>query len=115
VLPVKVGVVSEVRLSLSERPVSLVGARSGVEGAAGGPKVALTERAWSIVTWQLSMRVYEQSPDQPVKVEEASGVAVRVTSVPASKTARQVSPQSIPAGLELTSPEPAPCFDTVRE
>ena len=50
--------------------------------------VAVTERAWFMVTWQLPPP--EQSPDQPVKVEEASGVGVSVTVVPASKLAWQV-------------------------
>jgi hypothetical protein len=47
--------------------------------------VAVTEWACAIVTWQLS--VPEQSPDQPVKTEDESGVAVSVTMVPASKLA----------------------------
>jgi hypothetical protein len=45
-----------------------------------GANVAVTERAWSIVTWQLP--VPEQSPDQPAKTEPTSGVAVKVTVVP---------------------------------
>jgi hypothetical protein len=44
-------------------------------------KVAFTDRAWSIVTWQVP--VPEQpSPVHPVKSELTSGVAVKVTEVP---------------------------------
>jgi hypothetical protein len=49
-----------------------------------------------------------------VKIDPAAGAAVSVTAVPASKLAWQLSPQLIPAGLELTSPEPVPCFETLR-
>ena len=65
-----------------------------------GANVAVTERAWSIRTRQLP--VPEQTPDQPLKTDDASGVALRLTSVAASKLAWQLLPQSIPAGLELT-------------
>jgi hypothetical protein len=43
-------------------------------------KVAVTERAWLIVTVQAP--VPEQSPLQPAKVEPAVGVGVSVTTVP---------------------------------
>jgi hypothetical protein len=76
-------------------------------------KVAMTAWAWFIVSWQSPLP--EQSPDHPVKIEEASGVAVRLTVVPASKLAWQLSPQLIPAGLEVTAPEPVPFLDAVRE
>ena len=52
-------------------------------------------------------------PDQPVKRESASGVAVSVTELPSSKLAAQVAPQLIPAGLELTWPSPVPAFAMV--
>ena len=43
--------------------------------------VAVTERAWSSVTWHVP--VPEQpSPVHPVKFELAAGVAVSVTEVP---------------------------------
>jgi len=41
-------------------------------------------------------------PDHPAKVELASGVAVRVTTVPALKV--------VPAGLLVTVPVPVPLF-----
>jgi hypothetical protein len=42
-------------------------------------KLAVTLRAWSIVTWQVPP---EQAPDQPEKFEPASAVALKVTLVP---------------------------------
>jgi len=50
----------------------------------------------------------KQAPDQPPKLEPAAGVAVKTTCVPSAYDAAQVEPQSIPAGLELTLPEPRP-------
>ena len=47
-------------------------------------------------------------PLQPVKVEPAAALAVRVTGVPLAKLAEQVAPQSIPAGLLVAVPEPVP-------
>src|SRR5258705_52832 len=55
-----------------------------------------------------------QSPPQPVKAEDAFGVAVRVTAVPLTKLAAHVAPQLMPAGLLVTVPEPAPAGETVR-
>src|SRR6266542_4490124 len=53
-----------------------------------------------------------QSPDQPVKVEPTEAAAVNVTGT-AAKGAEQVEPQSMPAGLEVTVPEPVPVLATV--
>ena len=50
--------------------------------------------------------VPEHPPDHPVKVELASGVAVRSTTVPALKV--------VPAGLLLTVPLPVPDLVTLR-
>jgi hypothetical protein len=47
-------------------------------------------------------------------LEFKSGAAVSVTTVPEVNVAVQVAPQSIPAGLEVTFPEPLPAFATVR-
>src|SRR5207244_2749551 len=49
------------------------------------------------------------APLQPVQVEVASGVAVRVTLVPAAKASEHPppEPQAIPAGLLETTPFPA--------
>jgi len=43
-------------------------------------------------------------PFQPVKMERKPGVAVSVTTVPLLKSAAQLDPQPIPAGLEVTVP-----------
>lgn len=53
-------------------------------------------------------------PDQPVKVESESGVAVNVTWVPASNWAEQAEPQSIPDGELVTVADPEPLLVTVR-
>jgi hypothetical protein len=53
------------------------------------------------------------APLQPVKMDPTLGVAVRVTTVPFTKLAAQVAPQSIPAGLLVTVPVPAPALVTV--
>ena len=67
--------------------------------------MAVTERAWSIVTVQVSA-VPEQAPPQPRKTLSACGVAVSVTRVPLVKDAVHVAPQLTPAGLEATEPGP---------
>ena len=66
----------------------------------------MTVCAWLIVTVQLP--VPEQAPLQPVKLEEFAGVAVRVTVDSAAKLWAQSVPQLIPAGEEVTVPEPVP-------
>src|SRR5436309_2100218 len=69
--------------------------------------VAVTEVAAFSVTMQVP--VPEQPPPlQPVKVELASGVAVRVTAVPTVNEAEQAAPQEIPEGALLTVPLPVP-------
>ena len=53
----------------------------------------------------MQVPVPEQPPPlQPVKVEPAAGVAVRVTVVPLAKLAEQVAPQVMPAGALVTEP-----------
>ena len=67
----------------------------------------MTEVAALSVTVQVP--VPEQPPPvQPVKVELASGVAVRMTAVPLGNAAEHVAPQVMPAGLLVTVPAPAP-------
>jgi hypothetical protein len=46
----------------------------------GAVKVAVTVRAWLIVTWQLPAPL--QAPDQPAKVWPLAGMAVSVIRVP---------------------------------
>ena len=68
-----------------------------------------------MVTSQEPVPVPAHAPPQPVKVEEAAGVAVSVTSRPLGKVAAQVVPQSIPAGNEVTLPVPIPLLVTLKE
>jgi len=75
-------------------------------------KLAITLVAAFIVTAQLP--VPEQAPDQPANVEPALGVAVSVTTVPASNLAEQVGWQVIAAGLLETEPRPGPASATAR-
>ena len=73
----------------------------------------MTVCAALIVTAQVP--VPEQPPPlQPVNVEPAAGVAVKVTAVPLAKAAEQVAPQAMPAGALVTVPVPAPVLLTVR-
>ena len=66
----------------------------------------MTDVAALIVTVQVP--VPEQPPPlQPVKVNPAAGVAVKVTAVPVVKEVEQVAPQEIPAGELVTVPLPA--------
>ena len=58
------------------------------------------------------MPVPEHAPDHPENVEPVAGVAVRVTELPASKACEHVAPQLIPAGLDVTVPEPDPASTT---
>src|SRR6267142_1898970 len=75
-------------------------------------KVAVTEAVALIVTTQVPLP--EQPPPlQPVKVEPAAGVAVKVTAVPLAYGAAHVAPQAMPAGLLVTVPAPAPALLTV--
>jgi hypothetical protein len=74
------------------------------EGVGFGMNVAVTDLAASIGT----LHAYrpEQAPDQPAKIESAAGVTLRTTSEPKVKLAEHVVPQLIPAGCEVTVPEP---------
>ena len=47
-----------------------------------------------------------QSPLQTTKLQMSAGDAVSVTSVPVSNAAEQEAPQSMPAALLVTVPEP---------
>ena len=54
--------------------------------------VAVIERAWSIVIWQVPVPVHD--PPQPVKTDPGSGWAVRVTTAPSTNPTSQLSVQS---------------------
>ncbi len=85
---------------------------------------AVTDLAVSIVTVQ-DVLVPVQASDQPSKTDPASGVAVNVTEVLLAYEAEQVAPvvpaalvvpvapQLIPAGVEVTVPDPVPDLATV--
>jgi hypothetical protein len=52
-------------------------------------------------------------PDQPANTEPEIGVAVSVTVEPVLNEAAHVVPQLMPAGTEVTMPDPVPLLDTV--
>lgn len=76
-----------------------------------GVKVAVQVMSAAIVT---EPSVQSVGPLQPVKVDPVVGVAVRVTTLPLLKEARQVASQVIPVGLLVTVPLPSPARVTVR-
>ena len=64
-----------------------------------------------MVTAQVPVPV-QPPPLQPVNVEPAAGVAVKVTAVPLANAAEQVAPQAMPAGALETVPVPVPAVVT---
>src|SRR5207249_1724118 len=76
-----------------------------------GAKVAVTDVAALSVTVHVPVPV--QPPLQPLKIEPAAGVAVKVTGVPLANAAAQVVPQAMPAGALVTVPLPTPALLTV--
>jgi hypothetical protein len=92
-------------------PVPLL-ATVRVKGPEFAVKFALTDFAASRDTLQAPVPL--QAPLQPAKVDPESGVAVKLTTVPLSKSAEQLEPQEIPAGVLVTVPVPVPLFVTVR-
>lgn len=75
-------------------------------------KVAVTVVAALRVTVQPPVPLHPP-PDQPPKVDPAAAVAVSVTAAPELKVAVHVAPQLIPAGEDVTVPEPVPVLATV--
>ena len=73
---------------------------------AAAVKLAATLRALSMLTVQLPVPV--QAPPQPANVLPDAGCVLNVTNVPATKLAEQVLPHSMPAGMLVTVPLPAP-------
>jgi hypothetical protein len=79
----------------------------------GAPvKFAVTEVSLARVTTHDVVPLH--APDQPLNVDPAVGVAVRVTAVPLEKLALHVVPQLMPAGLLVTEPVPVPARVTLR-
>lgn len=89
-----------------------VPARMTVSANGVALKVAVTFAAALIVTTHAPEPVH--APDQPAKLEAPSGVAVSVTTVPASKSVAQLAPQPMPEGALVTVPFPLPLFATLR-
>jgi hypothetical protein len=76
--------------------------------------VAVTLFAASMVTTH-SPVVFEQSPDQPAKVELPSVIASRITVAFAGKSAELVpSERGGLYGIKFTEPPPAPVMETVN-
>jgi hypothetical protein len=58
--------------------------------------------------------VPEQPPDHPANTLPAAGAALSVTVVPDGNGDEHVDPQLIPAGVDVTVPEPVPPRNTFR-
>src|SRR5258706_12490571 len=82
-------------------------------GAVPELKFAVATTAELMVSVQLP--VPEHAPLQPVKVEPAFGVAMRVRTVFARRSEKQALPQSNPSGEEGTRPVPLPSLGVGRE
>ena len=78
--------------------------------AHGPAKLAVTDRAWSMLTVHVVLKPLElQSPPQPLKMAVWPGCAVSVTSVPSAYQVEQLLPpvpQSMAAGSLVTVPLP---------
>ncbi|PYN38714.1 MAG: hypothetical protein DME01_00660, partial [Candidatus Rokuibacteriota bacterium] len=78
----------------------------------GSAKVAVTLWAALSVTEHAPVPV-QPPPLQPVNVDPAAGVAVRVTAAPLANAAAQVAPHETPAGALVMVPDPAPALVSV--
>jgi hypothetical protein len=85
----------------------------GGGGAVPELKFAVATTAELIVSVQLP--VPEQAPLQPIKVDPAFGVAMRVMTVFGSRGEKQALPQSNPSGNDVTRPVPLPAFAIVSD
>ena len=72
--------------------------------------MAVTALAADIVSTQVLVPVQPPVPLQPVKVDPALGVAVRVTEVFCANEAEQFAVQFMPEGDDVTVPAPVPAF-----
>jgi hypothetical protein len=94
-------------------PARLVGTLGAVVSA--GPNVAVTVVFDVTDTVHVVDEPLHPPPDQPVNVEPVPAAAVSVTDVPElSELLVHVEPQLMPPVFEVTVPEPAPDFWTVR-
>ncbi len=87
------------------------GAAESVGVAAAVTNAASTDVDAFTVSAQAPMP--EQAPVHPTKTEPASGVAERLTALPAVTFVEQEAPQAMPAGVDVTVPEPVPDLVTV--
>ena len=74
--------------------------------------MAVTPFEALIVTVHVPVPVH--SPLQPANVDPPVGDGVNVTKAPDGNEALHADPQLIPAGAEVTVPDPVPAFVTVR-
>ncbi len=120
---VSVGVTVGVRVAVGVGV--LVGVSEGVNVGVGvgvnvGLLVGVGFRLKRAVTLRFEDMAKEQDPvpeqpppDQPAKLLPEPAAAVKKTVVPSKNPAEQVPPQLIPAGEEVTVPEPDPVRLTV--
>jgi len=76
-------------------------------------KVAVADVAAFTVNEQVVSTPEQSAPVHPVKVEFASGAAVRITFVPCTKGLLQVPGHEMPGGALETVPPPVPFVETV--
>src|SRR5438309_5769801 len=80
--------------------------------AGGVFRSKFTHAVWSPFALKLQPPPPLHAPPQPTKVELPSGIAVSEMLVPAATEILQTAGQSIPAGDEMTRPEPLPIGTT---
>jgi hypothetical protein len=83
-----------------------------IDSVYSGLNVAVAVRAAVIVILQVAPETVSH-PLHPVNADPLAAVAVSVTAVPLTYGSEQSAPQLIPAGLEVTVPDPAPAFVAV--
>src|SRR5205814_8314526 len=96
----------------AEMPAHCGGLVGGGGGGAAELNVAHTVTSELTVTVQPALPL--QPPPQPAKDEPGSACRLSAIAVPMVTVALQPLGQSIPAGLEVTRPEPLPISQTVR-
>src|SRR5258706_3908322 len=96
-------------------PVPLRVTLSANGGGGAGPLLKFAVAVTAELIVRLQLPVPEQAPLQPVKVEPAFGVAMRVMTVFARRSEKQALPQSNPAGFEVTRPAPVPALVIVSD
>src|SRR6267143_5682419 len=100
--------------SLGPPTATLTGA-VGVPGASAAHCGALFSKlaCTSAVDASVQVPVPRQAPPHPEKLESWAGWAVSATAVPDCAVMEHAPGQSMPAGLEVTRPEPVPLRTTL--